>query len=148
MSQHIRIQIGPTVKHYGQFHLKRFGVFRGDQEFPANIYSVTLDNGDGSYESLGTIKKEKSTLPELLSYLHNWQHHQYNQIYRTKQLLDQAKDDEARARFEGILNDWEPRYLRVDRAIRELEPDYQPDESIYDVPQDSTEQNKGECHFE
>ncbi len=141
----IRMQTGKTVKQYGRFHLKRFEVYRDEREIPTNKYMVTLDNGDGSYESLGTIEAEKSMLPELLNYLHTFQHHQYNDIYRTKRLRDQTENDEARAPYQHTLDFWELRYDRVDCAIRELEPDYQPDVSIYNSPQDSEGGNKGTC---
>ena len=143
----IRMQTGPTVKQYGRFHLKVFEVYRGERLIPTNEYQIMLDLGDGNFENLGLIKADESTLPELLSYLRDSQHHEYNQIYRTKHYRDQAVNDEARGRDQQYLDFLERRYARVDQAIRELEPDYQPDTTIYAVPQDPSDENKGECRF-
>ncbi|HET9922291.1 MAG TPA: hypothetical protein VFQ30_20840 [Ktedonobacteraceae bacterium] len=122
-SPNIRMQAGPTIKQYGRFHLKRFEVYRDEREIPTNNYVVMLDDGDGNYEHLGLIESDKSTFPELLDYIHDWQHHEYNQIYRTKQLRAQTENAEARARYQHSLDFWELRYDQVDDAIRELEPD-------------------------
>lgn len=143
----IRMQAGPTVKQYGRFHLKVFEVYRGERLIPTNEYQIMLDLGDGNFESLGLLKADKSTLPELLSHLREWQHQEYNQMYRTKQLQDQAVDDQAKERYQHGLDYWEGRYALVDQAIRELEPDYQPDTMIYIVPQDPSDENRGECRF-
>lgn len=149
MSKKINIQskTGPTVKQYGRFHLKHFELYRDGRKIPTNRYVVVLDNEDESHEELGLIDSEKSTLSELLDHLHGWLHARYNDIYRIKQLQDQAENDEARARYQYGLDFWELQYLRVDRSIRELEPDYQPDESIYDIPQNPSDENKGLCSF-
>lgn len=144
----IRMQTGPTVKQYGRFHLKGFEVYRGDRQIPTGEYQIVLDNKDGDTVNLGLIKADESTFPELLSYLHDWQHHEYNQAYRTKQFRDQAVDDEAKRRYQQVLDFEEGRYALVDQAIRELEPDYQPDTTIYVVPQDPSDENRGECRFE
>jgi hypothetical protein len=144
----IRIQKGLTEKQYGRFQLKRFEVYRGVRQIPTGEYEIVLEIEGEDSESLGLIKANKSTLPELLSYLHDWQHQEYNQIYRTKRLQEQAANDEMKARYQYSLDFWESRYAHVDQAIRELEPDYQPDTTIKVVPQDPSEENKEECRFE
>ncbi len=143
----LRSQTGPTVKEYGRFQLKRFEVYSDDRELPTNTYELMLDNGNGSFERLGLIESDKSTLPELLTHLHTEQHGEYLRNYRLRQWYDQAEDGEVRERVQHYLDWLEQKYARVERAIRELEPDYQPDESIDDIPQDPTENTRGECHL-
>lgn len=131
----IRMETGATVKQYGRFHLKENKLYRDEREIPTNRYEVMLDNGDGSYESLGLIESEKSSLLELLDHLHGWLHARYNVIYQIKQLQKRTKNDEMRAGYQQGMDAWELQYARVDHAIREIEPDYEPDESIYDGSQ-------------
>ncbi len=73
-AKNIRSQAGPTIKQYGRFHLKRFEVYIDEREILTNKFVVELNNGDGSYEKLGMIEAEKSTLPDVLNHLHSWQH--------------------------------------------------------------------------
>lgn len=142
----IRNQIGATVKQFGRFQLKRFEVYRDDRQIQTNLYLVTLDNGDGGDQNLDFIEAEKSTLPELLNYLHTYQHHENIRNYRVKLSSEQEADDEVRTRVQQYVAFLEQNYARVDHAIRELEPDYQPDETIPDIPYDPSNENK-ETYF-
>jgi hypothetical protein len=146
--KNIRFETGSIVKQIGRFQFRSYTMYVDDQEIVTNSYVVALENEDGSYEELGLIKSDKSTLSGLLDYLHNWQHARYNDMYVMKRVQARAESEEAKAHHKSGLDAWERQYLRVDCAIRELEPDYQPDESIYESHQAPTEDNKGESHFE
>lgn len=141
--------IGPTINQYGQFHLKQYDLYVDGRVIPMISYEVQLSNEDGSYETHGLIKKEVSTLPELLIILHDRQHEIYNLMHQAKQLHDRAKDDEAKARFQTGLDAWKPTYTRLVRAIRELEPEFQPDETItIHVPRDTGDENESTCNLD
>ena len=137
----LRIQLGDTVKQFGKFKLKRYDVYRDDHQIPTHHYLVTLDNGDGSDQNLDLIEAEKSTLLELLNYLHTYQHHENIRNYRVKLSSEQEADDEVRIRVQQYVAFLEQNYVRVDHAIRELEPDYQPDETIPDIPYNPSNEN-------
>ena len=138
--------IGPTVYQYGQFHLKQYDLYVDGRIIPINSYEVQLGNEDGSFETHGSIKKEESTFAKLLDLLCNRQHEIYNLMYQAKQLHDRAKDDEAKTRFQTALDAWKPTYTRLVRAIQELEPDFQPNETI--IIQNLQDVDEGTCNLD
>lgn len=141
MHDPLRVQIGPTVKQYGRFHLKRHDSYRGSQAMHSTHYFVVLENEDGSEEHLGILQIQESSLPELLNYLHRWLQRQYTYVFQAKQQLGQtAEDDEAKASWQYHLESLERRYNYVVHAIREIVSDYRPDESISNLSSGLTEE--------
>lgn len=140
MSEPVRTVIGTVVERYGRFELKQWNIFKGDRELPSHQYKIFLKEGDGDEEDIGLLPTQEGTLPGLLTYLHTWVRDRYIDTVIAKRALSQeGKSDEERENIRIHLEGTTDRYTRVVRAIRELEPTYQPDESIPDLPADSEE---------
>ena len=125
----LRIQLGPTIKQYGRFHLKQFEVYRDDQAISTHAFQVVLEHLEGGEDHLDTITTEESDLEGMLKHLHILHRGVYIDITRAKHFLPQTDNDLGRAGYLMVLQEGTLRYTCLLSAIRELEPDYQPDES-------------------
>lgn len=131
------LRVGDVVKQYGRFQLCTLEFCKDDLIIPALRYAVVLHNdGFAGMIELGSVEVEKSDLPHLLQYLHEWQRQQRIQMAILKR--DQSAIENAELKEElPASSSWELRYLAVEDALREIEPDYKPDESDYELPDTS-----------
>lgn len=129
------LRIGDVVKQYGRFQLRTLEFCKDDLIIPALRYAVVLHNeGSAGMTELGSIEVENSDFPHLLQYLHEWQRQQRMQIAILKR--DQSAIENAELKEEHLApSSWESRYQAVENALREIEPDYKPDEPNYELPE-------------
>ncbi len=138
--ERVRIQIGPTtIKQYGRFHLKNHDVYRGDQAIPSFRYWIKLENGTESEEDVGLILMKDSTFPRFINHVLGWLHQQYLNMYALQQILENTLNSgevEDEAREEDIqiqqyhLKEKQMQYERIVRALYEIAPDAQLDETL------------------
>ncbi len=128
------LRMGDVVRQYGRFQLRILEFCRDDLVIHALRYAVVLLNeGNSDITELGSIEVENSDFPHLLQYLHEWQRQQRMQIAILKR--DQSAIENAELKEEHLApSSWESRYQAVEQALREIEPDYEPGEPNYELP--------------
>ena len=124
------LRMGDVVRQYGRFQLRILEFYRDDLVIRALRYAVVLLNeGNSDITELGSIEVENSDFPQLLQYLHEWQQGQRMQIAIVKRDRSAAGKDKHLTPMP-----WELRYQAVEQALREIEPDYEPGEPNYELP--------------
>jgi len=130
----LRVQIGSTIKQYGQFHFKSHNAYRGKKEIPSFRYWIQLENEDGSVDDIGLIVMKNSTLPLFLTHLQDWLREQYIHLYRDRQQLEEYIEsgevsDEVIQGQQRYIKEIQSRYDHVVQALKEIAPEVQLDES-------------------
>jgi hypothetical protein len=118
---HLTQEVGMVVQRYGRFLLHEVLVSKGERLRHTALLQITVSQDSGNDIVIAYLPTRFGSLASVKERTHIWLMEQACQIEKTRRWLRETCDPEVKAKFQALLDIWEPCYREVSLALAELD---------------------------
>ncbi|GHO43582.1 hypothetical protein KSX_17450 [Ktedonospora formicarum] len=118
---HLTQETGTVVRTYGRFLLREVFVYQGERLRHSALLQITLLPTSGNEITIAYLSTRADAVNAVKERVHVWLMEQSCQIEKTRRWLQETSDQDIVAKFQSLLDLWEPCYQEVAQALSELE---------------------------
>ncbi|WP_111326164.1 hypothetical protein [Thermosporothrix hazakensis] len=113
-------ELGEIVQQYGRFQLREVLVCKGERVLRSALLQLSLVLASGEELVIAYLTSRGGRPDDVIERVQSWLVGQQRQIEEAKLWLTEMDDRETIERFTMLLEQWEPCYTEVSRALEEL----------------------------